>query len=160
MKSGIRARVLAISVLCGLAFWVVDAVVDALYFYGDESLEELAITDVPAFELYYRLSFLALFLAGGYLIGLYLERTRKSQNLFRNIFQRTIPLCITDLERRIIMANDGYDSIFGPRTASLTYCYDSRPRAELPHRPVPHRQDSGRGCAPHLRDNEEDGRGR
>lgn len=54
---------------------------------------------------------------------------QESENKLKNIFNSSIPICITNADYEIVLSNDSYKKIFGlnaPGGAPLK-CYDSRP---------------------------------
>lgn len=63
------------------------------------------------------------------IISYYLSKLEASENWLKNILNNIIPICVTDDQYRIILANASYQKIFGPirtRTGPIM-CYDSRP---------------------------------
>lgn len=59
------------------------------------------------------------------------EELRQSKAIIENIFNSSIPICITNLNYEIIKANDAYYALFkGPRAdGGKMLCYNSRPGA-------------------------------
>ncbi len=57
------------------------------------------------------------------------EELRQSKTIIENIFNSSIPICITNLNYEIIKANDAYYALFeGPHNdGDKILCYDSRP---------------------------------
>ncbi len=57
------------------------------------------------------------------------EELRHSKTIIENIFNSSIPICITNINYEIIKANDAYYDLFeGPRdSGGKILCYDSRP---------------------------------
>jgi PAS domain S-box-containing protein len=80
MKAEYKAIV--ISVAAGLFLWLVDAVLDTLFFY-EGSFFALLITDVPHPELYMRLVGVACFLAFGFAGSRMLARQRQTKEAIR-----------------------------------------------------------------------------
>ena len=66
---------------------------------------------------------------------------RKSKAHLENIFNNAIPICITNIERDIIHANDIYYQIFGkPPNGATQKCYESRPGSTCQTRDCPMKQ--------------------
>ncbi|VAW39033.1 hypothetical protein MNBD_DELTA04-1008 [hydrothermal vent metagenome] len=57
------------------------------------------------------------------------EELRQSKTIIENIFNSSIPICITSINYEIIRANDAYYALFdGPHAdGGKIFCYDSRP---------------------------------
>jgi len=57
---------------------------------------------------------------------------RKSKTHIENVFNNSIPLCLTNTEYEIVDANDAYYKVFGKPSniAGKQKCYESRPSAE------------------------------
>ncbi len=57
------------------------------------------------------------------------EALRQSENKLKNIFNSSIPICITNTDYQIILSNDAYKNIFNlnEQSGSPVKCYESRP---------------------------------
>lgn len=67
-------RIILISFLLGVLFWFIDGTLDYLYFYRESGdLLSLLILNVPAHEIYVRLTNFAIFLIFGFIIGQYVK---------------------------------------------------------------------------------------
>jgi len=82
-KASVEARwgrgefaVIGISILCGLAIWVIDAVLECLIFDKGETFLHLLITDTPKEDVYDRLVVLAAFTAFGIIMSRVLSKRR------------------------------------------------------------------------------------
>jgi len=143
-----------ISLLFGLAVWVLDALFDYLFFYKEHStFTGLLLTDIPPHEIYIRTCALVLFAGFGLLISYYLKKNTESDIKLTNIFNNVIPICITDNDFNIISANKSYREIFGQTksTNGPIKCYDSRPgnkceTTDCPHYLVTHENKSQVTC--------------
>ncbi|MDP8243355.1 MAG: PAS domain S-box protein [Candidatus Hinthialibacter antarcticus] len=76
MKS--ETKVILFSVMCGAAFWIIDAVLDTLFFY-EGSFVDIFLLHVPTHELYVRLVVCGVFLFGGYVFSLVLRRREQTE---------------------------------------------------------------------------------
>ena len=65
-----RYEIILLSVLAGISMWIIDAFLDAVFFYK-ETFIELLITDIPSYELYIR----SMIFAGFIVFGLTISRT-------------------------------------------------------------------------------------
>ena len=74
----VEHKVIAYTVILGLFIWLIDALLDYLFFY-EESFWGLLVSDVPHSEVYVRSIVIACFLIFGILIArLFAERKRKA----------------------------------------------------------------------------------
>ena len=71
-------NIVALSLFLGLSLWVVDALLDYLFFY-DDGFWDLLLFKVPSHEIYMRLLILACFLGFGLLAGRMVERLHRAQ---------------------------------------------------------------------------------
>jgi hypothetical protein len=77
----------------GVLVWFGDALVDKIFFYS-ESHEEIAITDISAFEIYFRSSLILLLLIIGIIVTCRTVEKAKSEELIE--FERGQTLKIFD----------------------------------------------------------------
>ncbi len=88
-----QTKIIIISFLFGLSFWVIDSVTDSLFYYRD-TFSGLLILRVPPHEVYIRLVIVSLFLLFGFVISRIMkereladEKSRKSELKFHNFFK-------------------------------------------------------------------------
>jgi len=123
-------KILSIALLFGLSLGLVDSIFDYRYHYlGTATFTRFLVTELPLYEILWRAFFLASSLLLGLLISYMYNKRKASESLLQNVFNNIIPICITDNNYDILMANKSYYSIFGmPRKpAEVMKCYDSRP---------------------------------
>ncbi len=77
-------KVITVSVMFGLLFWIFDAVLDYLTFYEGTMLE-LLITDVPPHEIYIRLSVIAFFLIFGIIISRLITKRKQAEEKVKHL---------------------------------------------------------------------------
>ena len=113
-------------VLVALVVWIGEAVIDAVYF-PDVTFFDSLLFKVTTHEIYMRV-IVILALA---LLLIHVTKTKiiaRQGALVRNILDNAIPICITNLDFEIILANDSYWMIFGDRRdRDSLKCYDHRP---------------------------------
>lgn len=61
------------------------------------------------------------------MVSLRTEELKKTNSTLENVLNASNPLCITDIDHKIIMANHGYWDIWSGADDSNIRCYDSRP---------------------------------
>lgn len=54
-------------------------------------------------------------------------KRREAETTLQNIFNSSIPICITNADYQIVLSNDSYKNIFGQHSKSPVKCYESRP---------------------------------
>jgi len=102
-----RARtILTVGVGLGMGVWVLDAVVDTVFFYDGASFLALLVTDVPAHELYVRTLILLAFVAFGVVAARQarqLQERERDRSLFRRLVdEATDSVFVMDPETGII----------------------------------------------------------
>ncbi|MDY7075348.1 MAG: GAF domain-containing protein [Chloroflexota bacterium] len=109
-------KVIAASILFGLFVWVTHAVLDCLFFY-EVSFLELLITDVPAHEIYVRLTTMVCVLVFGVLVSGFVAKRERAEDLLR--IQRDLAIALSstgeltetlDLLLEITFQIEGVDS--------------------------------------------------
>ena len=71
-------KIVVISVMLGLLFWVVDALVDG-HFFLDKSFWEVLVLDVPPYEIYIRSLGMGFFLVSGLFVSRSLAKRRRAE---------------------------------------------------------------------------------
>ncbi len=125
-----NSTILVISFAFGLTLGAVDAFFDWMYNYdGNEPYPVYIIAEFPGHEIIWRGTFLVLALLFGMIFSFYCNRKREAQSLLDNVFENTIPICITSNDYEIILANSSYYKLFGvpERTGDRVKCYEHRP---------------------------------
>ncbi|MBW8041648.1 MAG: hypothetical protein FVQ85_16855 [Planctomycetes bacterium] len=74
--------VIGLSVVFGLAVWVIDAALDSFFFY-EGTFWELLIADIPKHEIYIRLIILAFFIVFGILMAEDIARRKRAEEQLR-----------------------------------------------------------------------------
>ncbi len=112
----IEHKVIALSIIIGLFVWVIDAVLDSLYFYK-EPIQSVMIPEVPSFELYIRLTWIVfLFIFGIITSRIIAKRRQAEEELLKfkmGIERSNEAMFITDTNGTIIYANPAFEKIYG-----------------------------------------------
>ncbi|MHB8810064.1 MAG: PAS domain-containing protein [Desulfobulbaceae bacterium] len=151
-----RAVVLALA-LSGIA-WVLYAAFDYIYLHQQQvPFSSLLAGSLPAHEhvvgnahkVAVWITAALLLVSFAVIISYYLNKLEASEIWLKNILNNVIPICVTDNQHRIILANDSYEQIFGPvRTLSgPIMCHDSRPGPKCKTEECPLFQITQRGKA-------------
>lgn len=114
-------------VLISIFVWLLETVVEFLFF-EDVTFWGLLLTDISSHEIYMRILIIAACLLL-YLIFIKNKIIEEKEVQIENILNNVIPVCITNADHEIIMANDSYWSIFGkpPDDTKTIKCYEHRP---------------------------------
>ena len=113
-------KVIGLSLLFGLLVWIMDSIVDTLFFY-DETFLKLLIMAVPPYELYARLTAMATFLIFGLVIKRTIDKREKferslveSEQRYRSLFENMpIGLYRTNPEGQILDTNQALVDMLG-----------------------------------------------
>ena len=105
-------KIIATSIVFGLFFWVIDTVLDSLFFYKGTFLE-LLIFDIPHHELYIRLTIIVIFLIFGIFISTNLGKSKRAEEELREkeafnfaLFQyNPIETIVVDREGKVVKIN-------------------------------------------------------
>jgi len=112
----IEYKVIALSIIIGLLFWVIDAVVDYFYFY-QEPFQNVLIPEASSFELYIRLTWTAFFFIFGLITSrIIAKRKQTEEELLKfkmGIERSNEAVFITDINGTIIYANPAFEKIYG-----------------------------------------------
>lgn len=125
-NTSVMSAALGIGLLLGL----VDSIFDYLYVYGaEEPYLTYLLTDWPAYEFFWRGSFLVVSLLAGVGCSYLLNTRLASERVFKDLFDAVIPVCITNNDHEIVLANKGYFEVFGHGGdgENRTKCFESRP---------------------------------
>jgi PAS domain S-box-containing protein len=111
-----KSKFSILSLIIGILFWIIDAFLDAIFFY-EESFINLVVLDVPAHEIYVRLTFLLGVSIFGYILHILVEKDKKtSENLnwkgqiLSNVHDAVLA---TDMDLIINSWNKGAERIYG-----------------------------------------------
>ncbi len=111
--------------LMGCAFWILESLVHAVIF-RDASFLDALFFQVSAHEAYLRL--LILLVAGMfYLLAVKTKTISEKESQIKNILNSVLPICITNANYEIIMANDSYWAIWGKPATRPIKCHQHRP---------------------------------
>ena len=112
----IEHKVIALSIIIGLFVWIIDAVIDNLYFYK-EPFQNLLIPEVPSFEFYIRFTWMAFFLISGIIASrIIAKRNQAEEELLKfkmGIERSNEATFITDINGTIVYANPAFEKIYG-----------------------------------------------
>jgi len=109
-----------------VAIWLLEAFVHAILF-GTDTFWNALIFDVSVHESYMRL-IIMISACMLYLLLLKTKTIKEKETQIENILNNVIPICITDTDYRIVMANDSYWSIWGrPKGNKQIRCFEHRP---------------------------------
>jgi signal transduction histidine kinase len=111
-------RIIIYSIVLGLLFWLIDAVLGNIVFH-EASFWELLVSDVPRHELYTRVVALATFTIFGIVVSIISAQRRraeaalgKSEVHFRHVIDR-------NADGIVIVSKDGVVRLVNPAAASL-----------------------------------------
>ena len=110
--------------IIGIAIWSFDTFVHIIVY--KETLLDALFLKVSGHDLYLRLAILI----ASCLLYLVLMTNRvieDKESQIENILNNVIPVCITNKDYEIIMANDSYWSIWGRAENKSLKCYEHRP---------------------------------
>ncbi len=109
-------KVIVLSVAIGLVVWVIDALIDFLFFYK-KSFQSVLIPDSLDFELYLRLVWILFFLIFGIVVSKVIAKHRISEEellKFRLGIDRSADATfITDIDGNIVYVNPAFEQIYG-----------------------------------------------
>ncbi len=112
----IEYKVIALSIIIGLFAWVIDAVIDYLYFYK-ESFQGVLIPEIPSFEYYLRLTWVVFFLIFGIIASRIIAKRKQTEeelSKFKMGIERSDEaIFITDINGIIVYANPAFKKIYG-----------------------------------------------
>ncbi len=83
----IEHRIIVLSIIIGLFVWIIDAVLDSLYFYK-EPFHGMLISEVPTFEIYLRITWMALLLIFGIIASRIIAKLKLSEAALRESEER------------------------------------------------------------------------
>lgn len=126
-------KIIGLSIVFGLLFWLIDTVLDFLIYYKGTFMN-LLILDVPPHEVYIRLSVLFLFIIFGILMSattakrMRLEQAVQKEREYAEIIVETVheALVVLDAELRVISTNRFFYQTFKikPKEVEGKYLYD------------------------------------
>lgn len=122
-----KIKIISHLLLLAAAVWVAESCVHSIIFF-EHSVWESMFLDVPMHEFYMRF----LFMVAGCMLYLLLIKNRnikETEKYIENIFNSVIPVCITNKDYEIVMANNNYWNIWGKPKSGIIKCYDHRPGA-------------------------------
>lgn len=109
-------KVIGISIVFGLLFWVIDTYLDYITFY-EGSFFDLLIFDVPAHEIYIRATVLTFFVLFGFIISkMLVSRTRAETQIHQQITALNAAangVIITDISGKIQWVNPAFTAMTG-----------------------------------------------
>ena len=111
--------------LISIAVWVSESCVHAIIFSRD-SFWEAMFLNVSTHEFYTRILGI-LTCCVLYLLLIKNKIIQETEKHIENILNSVIPVCITNRNYEIIMANDSYWHIWGKPESKTLKCYDHRP---------------------------------
>jgi len=113
-------RILAIAIVLGFSFWIIDAAVDSLFYYDESFLESLFV-NVAGVEFYMRSLVIILLLAFGVIVSRMFSRQKRIREKLRASEQQSAILLeqvsdaiiIADVEGKLLDANKRAVELFG-----------------------------------------------
>ena len=117
----IISQLTLIAALC----WIAETVIHVVLFSKDTFLDSL-ILNVSIHEAYTRFLVIAAF-SMLYLVIVKSQVIREKEAQIENILNNVIPVCITNKQFEIVMANDSYWAIWGKPEHEAVKCYEHRP---------------------------------
>jgi len=120
MMQKFRYKVITVSILFGMAVWVIDATIDYVAFY-EGSFFDLLVFHIPSHELYVRSLMVLLFISFGYIVsGLKAKRQKAEKSLaatetkYYTLYNSIRDaILVADTDRRIIDCNQAFTQLFG-----------------------------------------------
>ncbi|MGM0442064.1 MAG: hypothetical protein ACQEQC_06570, partial [Elusimicrobiota bacterium] len=84
-----ESKIVGVSLAAGLFVWVLDALLDFLFFYrGEGSFMEMLIFEIPGHEIYVRSIILIIFIITGVIISRYFKKERNSREKLMSAVQQ------------------------------------------------------------------------
>jgi len=80
-------KIIGLSILAGLIFWLVDTLCDAFFKFPEESFWGILVYDYPPSEFFIRPMVILSFIIFGVVTAAYMRRVRESEGLYRQLFE-------------------------------------------------------------------------
>jgi len=118
-----KYKIISLSVLAGMGYWIADAVFDFFFFY-EEPFLDLLIFDVPVHDIYIRLVGLGLFFIFGITLSkIIIKHQRAEKNMKKSeeelhllssmVKQSDEGMVLTDLNGNLLFLNDAFAAMHG-----------------------------------------------
>ena len=133
-----KRKIILYSVLCGLSLWIIDAVMDSLFFSRQSFMDSLLL-EIDLHELYFRSLFFVSFVIFGIIIANALDRRKTAQDELKRALARVEEekarsesivsaigdgISIQDLDLKVIFQNKVHKDMVGGDKTGL-YCYQA-----------------------------------
>ncbi len=115
----IEHKIFLLSIITGIFVWIIDAILDYLFFYTG-TFWGLLITDVPVHEIYIRMVILSCFVAFGIIVAAAVARRRRAEEkLHEN--QKWLSTTLSSIGDAVIATDiDGKITFMNPVAQKLT----------------------------------------
>ncbi len=120
-----QKRTLFYMILIGVVLWCTESALH-MVFFTEKSIWGAIYLEVPTDELYLRF-FATLTGCMLYLLSVKNDIIKETEKQLENILNGVIPICITNTNFEIIMANETYWHIWGKPASDPIKCYQHRP---------------------------------
>ena len=124
-----KHKIISLSVLAGVGYWIADAVFDFFFFY-EESFLDLLIFDIPAHEIYIRSVGIGLFFIFGIILSKImikyqraeknLKESEEEQQLLSSMVKQSHEgIAVVDLKGNLLFLNDAFAAMHGYTSEEL-----------------------------------------
>jgi len=124
-----KHKIISLSILAGIGYWIVDAVFDFFFFY-EGSFLDLLIFDVPAHEIYLRSVGIGLFFTFGIILSKImikhqraekkLKKSEEEQQLLSSMVKQSDEgMALVDLNGNLLFLNDAFAAMHGYTSEEL-----------------------------------------
>ncbi len=116
MKIKVEHKVILLSIIGGILFWLVDSVLDFIYSSG-QSFQNIFLYDMAAHKLYTRIFFFISFLLLGLLVSRLIGRLKRvedeKESFIMAVASSNNGIALTDEDDKYVFVNEAYAELHG-----------------------------------------------